>query len=191
MESLSPAQARDHIEMVDRILTRSERSLRIGGELFLVWGVWGAAVTLVFQLINARVVPAGALAVLPVLLAATVIFSWVRVRQLRKHRDGISLLQRDFLSVLCISWGVTFVAVLLGYRLFSGFASSAIWNVAGAILLFFIASHGNRPALAGGLVMLGSIAVANFMPLYPGYALAGGMLLGYAGFGLVSLASRD
>lgn len=191
MDGLTAPQAREHIEMVDRILNRSERSLRVGGEFFLIWGLWGAAVTVVFQLIHARLVPASAFAALAVLLAAAVIFSVIRIRQLGKRRESISLLQREFFAVLIISWGVTFVAVMLGSRLFPGFASSAIWNVAAAILLFFIASHGNRPALIGGIVLLGSIGAANFMPLYAGYVLATGMVLGYAGFGVVSLISRD
>jgi hypothetical protein len=191
MESLTASQAREHIEMVDKILTRSERSLRVGGEFFLVWGLWATAVTLVFQLTSSRIVTANAFAVLPVLLVAVVIFSIVRGRQLGKRRDGVSLLQREFFAVLSISLGVTFVAVTIGYRLFPGMASSAIWNVAAAIVLVYIASHGNRRALICGIIMLGSIAAANFMPLYTGYLLAAGMLFGYAGFGLVSLIARD
>src|SRR5438874_27952 len=153
MESLTTAQAREHIEMVDHILSRSERSFRVGGEFFLVWGLWGAAVTLVFQLIVSRAVPNSALGVLPVLLAAAVIFSILRGRQLGKRREGLSLLQREFFAVLSISLGVTMVVVVLGYRLFPAFASSALWNVAAAIVLFFIASHGNRRALAGAIIM--------------------------------------
>lgn len=191
METLTTSQARDHIEMVDQILSRSERSLRVGGEFFLVWGLWGAAVTLVFQLIVSHAAPAGTLGVLPVLLAAAVLFSILRGRQLSKQRDGLSLLQREFFAVLSISLGVTFVVGMLGYRLFPEFASSALWNVAAAIVLFFIASHGNRRALACGVIMIGSIAAANFLPAYAGYALAAGMFFGYAGFGFASLIARD
>jgi len=39
--------------------------------------------------------------------------------------------------------------------------------------------------------VLASIASANFLPAFTGYMLAAAMLFGYAGFGLVSLASRD
>jgi small-conductance mechanosensitive channel len=191
MERLSPSQARDHIEMVDHILSRSERSFRVGGEFFLIWGIWAAAVPLTFQLVLSRVVPIGAFAALPVLLAAAIVFSVVRGRQIGKRRDGLSLLQREFFAVLSISLGVTMVAAVLGYRLFPAFASSALWNVAAAIVLFFIASHGNRRALAGAIVMIASIAAANFLPAFAGYALAAGMLFGYAGFGLASLIARD
>lgn len=191
MESLTAAQAREHIQMVDHILSRTERSFRVGAEFFLVWGIWGAAVTLVFQLIVSRLVPSMALAVLPIILIAAVLFSILRGRQLGRMRDGVSLLQREFFSVLSISLGVTFVVVILGYRLFPAFSGSALWNVAAAIVLFFIASHGNRRALACGIIMIASIAAANFMPAYTGYALAAGMLFGYAGFGFSSLIARD
>jgi len=177
--------------MVDRILTRSERTLRVGGEFFLIWGLWGAAVTLAFQLLTDGIIGNNTLFVLPLILMAAIAFSVARGRQLGKHRDGVSLIQREFFSVLAISLGVTFVAVSTGFRLFPAFSGSALWNVAAAIVLFFIAVHGNRRALVCGIIMLGSVAAANFMPHYTGYALTAGMLLGYAGFGLVSLMARD
>ncbi len=191
MESLSPAQVREHIEMVDRILTRSERSLRVGGEFFLVWGLAGTSVTLVFQLIVNGRLPAPALWVLPALFAAAIAFSMFRGRQLAKCSDGLPLIQREFFAVLGISLGVAFFSDALGFHIFTMWASSAIWNVAAAIVLLFIAVHGNRRALVCGIIVLASIAAANFLPAITGYVLASGMLFGYAGFGLVSLISRD
>ena len=191
MESLSAADARTHIEMVDHILARTERSLRVGGEFFLIWGLWGAAVPFAFQLIASHVASAAVLIALPVLLAAAVLFSVLRGRELGKRRDGLSLLQREFFSVLIVSLGVAFVVGMVGYRLFPSFASSALWNAAAAIVLFFIASHGNRRALVCGIIMIGSIAAANFLPLFAGYALAAGMFFGYAGFGFASVIARD
>ncbi len=191
MESLTASQARDHIEMVDRILTRSERSLHVGGEFFLAWGLFSTAVTLTAQLVVDRRIPANSLWVLPVLLAAAIVFSAIRGRQLGKCKDGLSLIQREFFAVLWISLGVAMFTDLVAYRIFTTWASSAIWTVAAAVVLFFIAAHGNRRALACGIILLGSLAAANFMPAFTGYALAGGMLFGYAGFGLISLIARD
>ncbi len=191
MESMHAAEAREHIEMVDRIISRSERSLRVCGEFFVVWGIMGAAITLVIQLIIDRRLPAGALWALPVLLAAAIFFSVVRGRQLGKRADGLSLIQREYFAVLWISLGVAAFTNFAGYRIFTMWASSAIWTVAAAILLFFIASHGNRRALACGVVLLASLALANFLPHFTGYALAAGMLLGYTGFGVISLMARD
>jgi hypothetical protein len=191
MESLTASQAREHIEMVDHILSRSERSLHVGGEFFIVWGIFSAVVTLMVQLVVDGKLAQSSLWVLPVLLAAAIAGSVIRGRQLGKREDGLSLIQREFFAVLWIALGVAVFTDMLGYRIFTTWASSAIWTVAGAIVLFFIASHGNRRALACGIIMLGSLATANFMPAFTGYALAAGMLFGYAGFGIVSLIARD
>lgn len=191
MESLSPAQIRDHIEMVDRILTRSERSLKVGGEFFLAWGLVGTSVTLAFQLIIKGLLPAAALWVLPVFFIAAIAFSAFRGRQLGKQADGLPLIQREFFAVLWISLGVAFFSDALGYQIFTTWASSAIWNVAAAIVLLFIAVHGNRRALVCACIVLASIAAANFLPAFTGYVLAAGLLFGYAGFGLVSMMSQD
>jgi hypothetical protein len=191
METMHASDARDHIEMVDRILARSERSLHVGGEFFLAWGLFSAAVTLVTQLIVDHRLPSGAFIVLPVLLAAAIAFSAVRGSQLGKRKDGLSLIQREFFSVLWIALGLAAFTDVAAYRIFPTWASSAIWTVAAAIVLFFIAAHGNRKALACGVIMLGSLVAANFIPAYTGYALAAGMLFGYAGFGVISLVARD
>jgi hypothetical protein len=191
MESLSPAQVRDHLEMVDRILTRSERSLRVGGEFFLIWGLIGTSVTLAFQLAVDGRIPARALWVLPLFFAAGILFSILRGRQLGKCSEGLPLIQREFFAVLWISLGVAFFADAFGFRIFTTWASSAVWNFAAAIVLFFIAVHGNRRALVCGIIVLVSVAVANFLPAITGYVLAAGLLFGYAGFGLVSMTSRD
>ncbi len=191
MESLRPAQIRDHFEMVDRILTRSERSLRVGGEFFLVWGFVGTSVTLAFQLVVDGRIPAKALWVLPLFVAAAIVFSMLRGRQLGKCAEGLPLIQREFFSVLWISLGVAFFADAFGFRIFSMWASSAVWNFAAAIVLLFIAVHGNRRARVCGIIVLASVALANFLPAITGYVLAAGLLFGYAGFGLVSLMSHD
>jgi len=191
MESLTATEAREHIEMVDHILARTERTLHVGGEFFIVWGLLSAAVTLMAQLVVERRIPQSSLWVLPVLLAAAIAISAIRGRQLAKCKDGLSLIQREFFAVLWISLGAAMFTDIAGYRIFATWASSAIWTVAAAIVLLFIATHGNRRALAGAIVLLASMAAANFMPAFAGYALSAGMVFGYAGFGVVSLMARD
>jgi hypothetical protein len=191
METMQPAEARDHIEMVDRILSRSERSLHVGGEFFLVWGMFSATVTLTAQLVVGRAIPTSSLWLLPVLLAGAIAFSVIRGKQLGKRKDGLSLIQREFFAVLWISMGAAMFTDVVAYQIFTTWASSAIWTVAAAVVLFFIASHGNRRALVCGIIVLVSLAAANFMPHYAGYVLSAGMLLGYAGFGLISIIARD
>lgn len=203
---MDAARARDHIEMVDSILARTERSLRVGGEFFLVWGLVGGGIILLLQLFgiaangqlivqNAHQFSRGhapdavALWAVPVLIAAGIIFSIVRGRQLKKER--CSMLQREFLNVLWIALGMAFVVNAGAFWIFSGVANGAIWTVCCSIVLFYIASHGNRVALACGIVLVASLITANFAHAYTNYILAAGMFAGYAGFGLVSLLLRD
>jgi len=191
MEGMHVAEAREHIEMVDRIVSRTSRSLRIGGEFFVVWGVFSALVMVMAQLALDGRVPVASLWALPVLLLASIVFSVVRGRQLGKGSCGISLVEREFFVVLWITLGLAAFVDAAVFRIFAAWASSAIWSVAAAAVLFFIASHGNRRALAGGIVLLVSLVAANFMPAFTGYVLALGMVVGYAGFGLVSLIAQD
>jgi hypothetical protein len=191
METMHASEAREHIEMVEAILSRTERCLNVGGEFFIVWGLFSAAVDLFIQLVLTGRLSAGTLWVLPVLFAAAVAFSIVRGRQLKARACGISHLQREFFTVLGLALALAAIVNLAAFNLFTEWANSAIWTVAGIFVLFFIALHGNRRALAGGIIMVGSLIAANFMHGLAGYALAAGMLFGYSGFGLVSLLSHD
>ncbi|MBV9027547.1 MAG: hypothetical protein JO311_02945, partial [Candidatus Eremiobacteraeota bacterium] len=84
MEPLSPAQARDHIEMIDRILAQSQQRLETGGEYFAVWGLASASVTIVMQLLSQGLLPSVAFVWLPIALAGCSVFSIVRGRSMRR-----------------------------------------------------------------------------------------------------------
>ena len=56
MDRMDAAQAREHIEMVDRILAESQQRLCCGGEYFVVWGIVSAFITLLFQLVDQRAI---------------------------------------------------------------------------------------------------------------------------------------
>lgn len=206
MSAMQPAEAREHIEMVDSILARTERSLGVGGEFFLVWGVVGGLIILLFQFFgvaatgalivhNAQQMslgrPPGAAALwaVPALIAFGVVFSIIRGRQLKRER--CSLLQREFLNVLWITTGMAFLVNAGVFWIFSGVANGAIWNVCCSIVLFYIATHGNRVALAAAIVLVASLIAANFAHAYTSYILAAGLIFGYAGFGLASLLLHD
>lgn len=192
MEPIDAAQARDHIEMVDRILAESSQRLCAGGEYFVVWGVGSAAVTALFGLANGRILPAAALWATPLILAACVAFSVLRGRSTRRTLARTSWLQLEFFKVLWLTIGLAFVVNVAAFNLFPGVASAAIWSVAEAIVLLFIGMHGNRRAQLAGLVVVASIIAANFgPPSIAGYVLAAGMLVGYGGFGLAELLARE
>ena len=189
---MNTGEARDHIEMVDRILAETHQRLCAGGEYFVVWGLASAAITLLFQLADRALLPPDALWFVPVVLAAAIVFSIARGRSNRAMVARSSLLQREFFNVLWLTIGLALVVDIAVFRIFSGLASAAIWSVGEAIVLLYIGMHGNRRAQLAGVLVVASLIVANFIGSgLAGYVLAAGMLLGYAGFGASELLARD
>lgn len=192
MDRFDAAQARDHIEMVDRILAEAHPRLCAGGEYFVIWGIASAYITIAVHLVDSGSLPAAALWSLPVVLAACAIFSVLRGRATQRVLARTSLVQREFFNVLWLTLGLAFVVDVAAFRLFPGIAGAAIWSVAEAIVLLYIGLHGNRRAQIAGVLLVVSLVVANFTaPGLTAYVLAGGMLVGYAGFGVAELLSRS
>jgi hypothetical protein len=192
MDRFDAAQAREHIEMVDRILAEAHPRLCAGGEYFVIWGIASAYITIAVHLVDSGSLPAAALWSLPVVLAACAIFSVLRGRATQRVLARTSLVQREFFNVLWLTLGLAFVVDVAAFRLFPGIAGAAIWSVAEAIVLLYIGLHGNRRAQIAGVLLVVSLVVANFTaPGLTAYVLAGGMLVGYAGFGVAELLSRS
>lgn len=192
VERLDAAGAREHIEMVERILAESHQRLCAGGEYFVVWGFGSGLVTLLFQMVDRKLVSSAVLWATPVILLACVVFSIVRGRQLDRLVRRRSLVQREFFNVLWLSVGLAVVVNVAVYRIFQGAAAAAIWSVAEAIVLLYIGMHGNRRAQIAGVLVVVSMVVANFVsPSVDGFVLAAGMIFGYGGFGVAELLTRD
>jgi hypothetical protein len=192
MEPIDSAQARNHLELIERILAESHPRLCTGGEYFVVWGIFSAFVTVLFQLVHNGVLPSAALLSTSALLAACVVFSVIRGRLTQRELRRASLVQREFFNVLWLTIGLAFVVNVAAYRIFSGAATAAIWSVAEALVLLYIGMHGNRRAQLAGVLVVVSLIAANFAPVnLVGYVLGAGMLVGYAGFGAAELLARD
>jgi len=192
-DDLNTQQAREHLQMVERILAESSQRMNFGESLFIVWGVYSAVATLGFYFIARNVLPQQALWGQVVLLALAIGFTIWRVRTSREARARRSIVQREFLNVLFLTLGLAFVANVGAFNLFSGMAASAIWSFSEAIVLFFIGMHGNRRAQVCGIAVVVSMVIANFAPTRDAmaYVLAAGMLVGYAGFGVAELLAGD
>ena len=192
MERIDASEARDHIEMVNRILAESQQRLCAGGEYFVAWGMGSAYVTILFQLVDNRLAPNAALWSVPVVLALCAFFSIYRSRLTRATLARSSLVQREFFNVLWLTIGLAFVSNVAVYRIFAGIAAAAIWSLAEAIVLLYIGMHGNRRAQIAGLLVIASLVAGNFAgPSVAGYVLGAGMLVGYTGFGVAELLARD
>ena len=192
MERIDSAAARDHIEMVERILAEAQPRLCSGGEYFVVWGIAAAYITVIVHLADIGLIPLAALWSTPVVLAGAILFSVLRGAKTRYAPGRTSLLQREFFNVLWLTIGLGFICNLAVYRIFNGIAASAIWSVAQAIVLLYVGMHGNRRAQVAGVLVVVSLVAANFAsPSNAAYILAAGMLAGYGGFGLSELLARE
>ena len=190
METLTTSQARDHIEMVDQILSRSERSLR-WAVVFLVWDLWAAAVTPAFQ--PARLVksaPTGA-SFCPYCSRRTSLSASSAARPSSARR--VVAPPASFSAAQAISLVVTLsrscrLPALSGIRQFGAMECSSGHRA--RALLHALARQPRAPAC--GVITIGLTRRRQLSrPHYAGYALAAGMLFGYAGFGLISLIARD
>ena len=195
MERIDAAQARDHIEMVDRILAESQpaalRRRRVFRRLGHRLGLHHRA--LCSSSINGRLPVRGALVgAVRAIVAAPFSAIFRSATDAPQCSQRSSLVQREFFNVLWLTIGLAFVVDVAVYRIFTGMASAAIWSVAEAIVLLYIGMHGNRRAQVAGVLVVVSLVAANFAaPALAGYVLAAGMLVGYAGFGASELLARE
>jgi len=180
---MDPSEAREHLDLVDRILTEADRSMGVIGDVFLVWGVVGAAIDLAFQLALSGWWQWLTLALIPIAITYTV----VRAIQVKNASDRLTTAGREYLNVVWVVFGLTAVAQTAGYHLFPGWSAAALWTLAAAIVTFYVGMHGNRAGMVAGFVLLASMIAASFVPAYCGWILAAGMSLGYAGFGVVAM----
>lgn len=188
---MNPSEAREHLDLVDRILTRGDGEICIAADFFVVWGIVAAIIDIVVQLILGGKIGPNWLALPMASLALGIIYSIFRGRQLKRSSERQTLMQREYLNIIWLAVGVIAVAQLGAFRLFDNWSGAALWTVAASIVTFYVALHGNRRALLGGIVLLASLFVANFTPHLTGYVLAAGMLVGYTGFGVAALLARD
>jgi len=188
---VNPSEAQEHLDLVERILENNDKEFCVAGDIFLAWGLSGALIDLVVQLVLMRKLPDGAEWLGLAALILSSIYTAIRVRQMRRSNDRMSVRQREFLNVLWVSIGVTIVAAVGGYRIFDYWASGALWTLSAAMLTLYAGLHGNRAGMVGGIILIASLVAANFMPGYEGFVLCAGMLFGYAGFGVASMLARD
>lgn len=188
---MNPSEAREHLDLVEKIIAASSRKLEAGGEFFVCWGLAGAGFCLLDHLVWTGAIAESWMWSAFVILAVAITFTIFRSRSYKKTYGRMSLLQREYMNVVWLTIALTFIIGLVGFNLFGRTGLTAIWNVVEAIVLFYIGMHGNRRAIVGGLILVISIALANFTPSYSILILGAGVLFGYAGFGVADLLARD
>lgn len=188
---MNAGEARDHLEMVDRILQQAEcRPYRPIGGLLVAWGIGAALMEIAAQL-SKGAGPSGPLAIAgTVVLAASFIYTIVATVFSRRNAERMPASEAMMGRVMGAVWLCIWIAAIAQEHMFPGWAAGAIWNVGGAISLLAGGFLGDRRGLFGGSILLASVVVANFWFVYPGYVLAAGFLIGYVGVGIAYLVSN-
>lgn len=189
---METADARDHLEYANRIIAQADRSLRPRGLLFILWGIVAASINLTWQYALAQPGPVHAAWFAPAaILWAIAVALTIRYSIQGRRCGGLNVIEQQFLRAL---WAAVICALCVdsfGWNVFPGWAMAGIWSIAYAIPLMFVGIQGHRFALAGGIVLLASIAVANFATGNIGFALAAGDLIGMTGLGIAFEVERS
>lgn len=177
-------EARDHVEMVDRILTRVEgEPVRYIPGLIIAWGLAATVIDAgqqmaVFGIAGRLGVWLGDAAVLTGIIYSIV----VAVALIRGScYERVSVTEMRLGRIMGAVWFTVFVAAFAQPHVFAGWGGAAVWSMGGAIMMLMSGFSGDRRGLAGGLILLASVLAANYLwPNAPGYVLAAGFFFGYA-----------
>ena len=187
---LEPAEARDHLAMVDRILSRVDEPMRLDGAPFIVWGAVGASMDFFSQVVvRGHGSPSLGWISFALMTAAFVFMVFYGARLARKERRG--LLGRHIGSVFMISWMVSLGTMLFANRIFIDWAQGAIWSLMfGAAMMYAGTLARSRIAFIGGIILIMSIIAASYVYSYAGYVLAVGFVIGMCGAGVALALAR-
>lgn len=185
-------EAREHLEMVDRILARAENEpVHIIPGLVIVWGLAAAAMDGGQQMYASGVGGQVGLWLSMAALVIGVIYSVAVSVSIARSGcyERVSVVERRMGQVMGAVWFTVLVAAFAQPHVFAGWGGAAVWSMGAAIMMLIGGFSGDRRALVGGLVLLASVLAANYVwPQVPGYALAAGFILGYAVPGVLFLA---
>ena len=185
-------EAREHLEMVDRILTRAEEEpVRIVPGLVIAWGLAAAGIDAGQQMAFSHIAGTAGMWLADIALLAGIAYSvLVSVSMFRNHRyERVSFAERRLGQMMGAVWFTVLVAAFAQPHVFAGWGAAAVWSMGAAITMLVTGFAGDRRGLTGGLILLASVLAANYLlPQTPGYVLAAGFILGYAVPGVLFLA---
>ncbi len=190
---MNASEAREHLEMVDRILTQAdEQPVRLTPGLIVVWGFAAAAIDAGQQLYFSHLGGHAGVWLADAALLIGIIYSVLVCVSIARNRcfERVSLNEIRMARVMGAVWFTVVVAAFAQPHVFAGWGGAAVWSMGAAIMMLVIGFSGDRRGLAGGLVLLVSVLAANYLlPQMPGYVLAAGFILGYAVPGLLFLGT--
>src|SRR5579872_6409883 len=184
-------EAREQLEMVDRILSRAEppKGHRPWTWALVVLGIAAALLEVGSQVSRDghgnAVIEAGA----GLMAAGYLYMIWVAVVS-KRNAGRLPAGEARIGKASAAVWTAIFIAFWAQPHIFSDWALGAIWNVGGAIQMLMFGYFGDRRAFIAGLLIALSIPAANWSP-QPGYVLAGGFIVGYVVPGILMALDKD
>lgn len=185
-------EAREHLEMVDRILTRAEppRAWRPYPRVLVLIGIAAALLDVGAQLQLQGKSAAVTLAGIALMLGCWAYLIWALI-DMKRRSARMSVVQARMGTAIRTVWIAVFLASFAEPHIFGGWAAAAIWSLGGAIQMLIISGSGDRRAMIAGGVLLASIVGANFVRGFEGYVLAAGFILGYTVPGVLYMLEKD
>jgi hypothetical protein len=184
-------EAREHLEMVDRILSRAEppKNYRPWSWAFIIVGLAAALIEAGAQLSRDGHGPLVAEAGAALMIAGYVYMIWAGYSS-RRNAERVPASEARIGKACSAVWLAVFIAFWAQPHIFGMWASGAIWNLGGAIQMLMFGFFGDRKSLIGGLLLAISIPAANYVA-QPGYVLAAGFLLGYVIPGVLGVFDKS
>jgi hypothetical protein len=187
-------QAADHLDVVDKILTRTDYGSPPALQ-FIVWGLVGMSFCIAGQLVSMNKVGPGAFWIAGGVLALAIIVSMVDVRRFERDAARQSIIKRLIAFTFWMAAGVMTVVTVANEvtNLFPPF-SPAVFYAAGMSIALLTLGFGLRSTVLafGGLALVASIVAAFFVPAWLGAILAAGNFAGFIVPGIVfAIAKSD
>ncbi len=181
-------EARENLEMVDRILAQAEpvKHFRPYARLLVIIGVAAAVLECGIQLSMSGRGNAVVYAGIALMAAGYVYLIWTQA-VLRRASARISNAEARQSRSIGAVWLAVFIAAFAQPHIFANWGASAIWNLGACIQMLMFGFSGDRRSLAGGIALGASIVGANYAINWAGYILAAGFLAGYVVPGILKL----
>lgn len=181
---MDSSQARDHLDSVATILRTADRSLHVQPWIFVVWGLFAAAINALNQARLAGIgLPGDAAIQIAMILAAIAATVWLSVRTARGRE---TLMDRYAGVVFSVVLAVLLVANLAAQHRVVPYEGMALfWSFGLAMALLIVGIEASRTVLLGGLALIAASVAACFVPGWLNGLLAVGWLAGMVAPGLV------
>jgi len=186
---LDAKEAEEHLNLIDDVLTRSERRFHPAPFAYIAWGLVGTCYYLEYVSALGALVEAIGWAGLGLTVIAIATSVWSYSASIR---DRYTMLDRQAFAMFA---GVSIVMIALKFvwnqsDLVSGSAYALFWSFGFALPLIMLGVAGQRVLLAGGIVLFAGIFAGSLVPTDLSTILAIANLLGITGPGVYMLLRR-